>query len=88
MASRRRLGYHNFDFWSIPYLLAKGLQIPLITRFHELGRDLMKLNDIAVWDAPAQATTDAIDRAMTELFAGVTMAPAKYTRSGPAVAQT
>jgi len=55
--------------------------------FHELGRDLMKLNDIAVWDAPAQATADAIDQAMTELFAGVTMAPAKYTRSGLAVAQ-
>lgn len=72
---------YNFDFWAVPYLLAKGLEMPQVVKFHELGRELMKLNDIPAWDARAQATADGIDLAMTELFGSVTMTPAKYTQS-------
>jgi len=69
---------YNFDFWSVPYLLGKGLQMQQVVDFHTLGRDLMRLNDQATWDGQAQATSAVTDKAMTELFASVSMAGAKY----------
>jgi p-methyltransferase len=69
---------YNFDFWSVPYLLGKGLQMDQVVKFHTLGRDLMRLNDHSTWDSQAQATASATDQALTELFSSVTMTGAKY----------
>lgn len=69
---------YNFDFWAVPYLLSKGIEIPTLKEFHKLNRSLMKLNDTAEGDERARAEAAAIDQAMAGLFANVSMTGAKY----------
>lgn len=36
---------YNFDFWALPYLMGKGLQMPDIIEFHRVARQIMEFND-------------------------------------------
>jgi p-methyltransferase len=69
---------YNFDFWALPYLLAKGFDLDDITEFHRIGQQLMAHNDAPRWDAAAVATTDQLVGDLRALMDTVRPAPAKY----------
>jgi p-methyltransferase len=69
---------YNFDFWALPYLFSKGFDTARLLRFHESCRELMLLNDTAIWDGRAHLRAENVELQLTELFASFDLEDSKY----------
>ncbi|GCE02651.1 tRNA-2-methylthio-N(6)-dimethylallyladenosine synthase [Embleya hyalina] len=65
---------YNFDFWALPYLVGKGMEIEQAVEFHALAERAMRWND-----HPGHPESHAASTDLARLFETVKMTPAKYT---------
>ncbi len=66
---------YNFDFWALPYLLAKGMTLDEIIEFHRLGQELIAVTDA---EGPPPAAAAELENRLFALVDHSDLAPAKY----------
>jgi p-methyltransferase len=74
---------YMFDFWALPYLLGKGMELDDIVRYHQIAERVMRAQDPEQPDREAAATAEA---ELVDLCSTLHLQPARFTTTAEPVA--